>query len=238
MKLIRILLATTVLLLSATASMAQTVQPKLPIIDGDQAEYPIFYRDDVGVAYGWWWWGTNTNKWMYSLYWLTYAGMPAVLGTTAYDEIMSSKLSEYMKSSDKKATFALWVAQYGGTRKGPCFMPDGSYNTVLPPDEQRLCGAATAKILAKQPKQPPASYQPPVVVKWMIAPNSLSTSVPPTRPSREVVNGALVTMKVPVSLPVGTTCDSTITPTFASNSDAWMGVQGQPANLRWLCRKG
>lgn len=73
--------------------------------------------------------------------------------------------------------------------------------------------------------------------KYAIAPNPQSTAVPPTRPSREVVSGALNLMKSAVMLPVGTECDVTLGVTFPSGADIWAAVPGQPANLRWLCRK-
>lgn len=80
-------------------------------------------------------------------------------------------------------------------------------------------------------------YTPPVAYTHIVAPNPQSTAVPPTRPSRQVVNRAMQPMKSPVYVPTGTNCDLTVQPTFPSGADVWAAVVGQSTDLRWLCRK-
>lgn len=76
--------------------------------------------------------------------------------------------------------------------------------------------------------------RPPEPAVWKVAPNWIYT----TRPARIVVDGALQTHPSPApTVAVGTKCDATAQPTFASGSDQWLAVPGQPPALRWLCRK-
>lgn len=92
--------------------------------------------------------------------------------------------------------------------------------------------AARLNFPAGEPPAPVVTPPLPPAEVWEIVPIASGN-----RPSRQVVNGALVTMPAPVYLPVLTACDAGVQPVFITSAGSWMAVSGQPADLRWLCRK-
>lgn len=96
---------------------------------------------------------------------------------------------------------------------------------------KRVCDAGLEAARLNFPPREPTVVTPPADV-WEIAPIASGK-----RPSRQVVNGALVTMAAPVYLPALTVCDASVQPTFTTSAGTWMAVSGQAADLRWLCRK-
>lgn len=100
---------------------------------------------------------------------------------------------------------------------------------------KRVCDAGYEAARLNFPTEPAPPVVPPPLPPaevWEVAPITSGS-----RPSRSVVDGALVTMAAPVYLPVGTACAPAVAPTFITSAGTWMAVHGQPAALRWLCRK-
>lgn len=115
---------------------------------------------------------------------------------------------------------ASWDAQFGNK----CATATGSL--------KKVCDAGFEAARVNFPAgEPPPVVTPPADV-WEIVPIASGN-----RPSRQVVNGALVTMAAPVYMPVLSACDATAQPVFVTSAGSWMAVAGQPADLRWLCRK-
>ncbi len=123
-----------------------------------------------------------------------------------------------------------WDAQFGNK----CQTATGTL--------KRVCDAGLEAVRLNFPVgEPPIDAQPPLpgpvqpptpAEVWEIIP--ISSGI---RPSRQVINGALVTMKSPVYLPVLTVCNASVQPSFTTSAGTWMAVTGQQADLRWLCRK-
>lgn len=136
------------------------------------------------------------------------------------------------QNTSKQAAYGAWWDQAVGSTNycDPATL-------VADTPKKRACDELMALMERDKPEYtPPAPPPVPPAYTHSVAPNPQSTAVPPTRPSRQVVDGVLKTMTKPVYVPVGTDCDTSVLPTFPSGSDVWATVVGQPTNLRWLCR--
>ena len=200
------------LLLAALSTIAHAAPPCMPGLYGVQVGNADYARTNDG------WHGhffcRDANGKVVGNVFACVHGSCLPIGTFA-DRVTAMKRG----ANPLQTLQAAWDAEFGNK----CETATGALKTV--------CDQAYAAARANFPSDTPAPPPPPADV-WEIVPITSGQ-----RPSRQVVNGQLVTMGDPVYLPVRTECAAAVTPTFSTTAGTWMAVDGQQADLRWLCRK-
>lgn len=195
---------------------AHAAPPCMPGLYGTQVGNADYQRTDDGW-FGYFYCRSSTGRVVGNVFACVH-GSCLPLGTFV-DRVTSMK-----RGADPVQTLqAAWDAEFGNK----CEAATGALKTVC----DQAYAAARANFPSDTPAPPPPPPPPPAEV-WEIAPSTSGQ-----RPSRKVVNGQLVTMSSPAYLPVGTACAFAVTPSFTTTAGTWMAVDGQPADLRWLCRK-
>lgn len=156
-------------------------------------------------------------------------GIACVHGTCAPVGTFAETVSGHLRSADPASAAA--SAWDSSIKPAPCGKATGSLKTV--------CGEMYAALWEARPWGVPVDaaatepvVDPPPVEAWEVSPIASGR-----RPSRKVVAGELVAMPTPVYVAQLTNCLPEVSPTFVTTAGTWMAVAGQPADLRWLCRK-
>lgn len=201
------------LVLALSPVLTQAAPPCMPGLYGTQVGNADYARTDDGWHANFYCRGADGRVVPVVLACVHGSCMP--IGTFV-DRVTTLKRGE----SPVETLKAAWDAEFGNK----CETATGPLKSV--------CDAAYVAARENFPRGVAAPAPDAPAELWQIAPSTSGT-----RPSRKVVNAALITMSSAVYLPAGTACAVSTTPTFATTAGTWMAVQGQPPELRWLCRK-